>query len=381
MFTRFKTLFTLLACYTLPILGLCIFASGKIASSQGLFVLGAGILMTIAGSIYLHFFLERPVEHPLFAVESPVETESEEPFELPQNDHTECIKALQDCEQQLTIALENQRITEENFQQKQHDIDNAKQETDLLIAEFDHYKEMVSQRLAAAEGILREHQQTIKEQRETIEEKQQQILQLEGKTRDLNYEIKALLESSDNSSHSTIVRFPHEYHPVTSEVGNYVSEKPISTPEEASKQLRRCLDIAQKITGASYYNGRSSRLRDIPIFNNALDMRSLFDSLRSENFAPIIVYSQKENKLLFVNNMIKNVLGWNTDKFEQNFHQLFVDGGEAWKQALSSLSFKNETQTTVTMEAKSGEGVSLKCQLGLIPTGSFRHHVIGILYT
>lgn len=238
--------------------------------------------------------------------------------------------------------------------------------------------------------LLHEHQQTIHEQRENLEKKQQQITLLEGQVRDLHYEIKTLMEVEERQS---IVRFPTDRFPSdrlrqrefefvipTEEDEDLAPPPQVHCAEEASQQLKRCLDIAQKITGGQYMNQKPSRLKDLPVENTALEMRRLFDNLRSENQATILLYSPKENKLLFVNNPIKSILGWSPDKFVQQFSSLVIEGAEAWKQSINQLSFKNESYANLLIASKAGHHVSVNCHLGLIPTGSFRHYVLAVLY-
>jgi hypothetical protein len=127
-------------------------------------------------------------------------------------------------------------------------------------------------------------------------------------------------------------------------------------------------------------NPSGSRFRDLPINNYTLDLRRLFDSLRSENAGVVFVYSQKENKLLFTNNVVKNVLGWSPEKFTQDFQEIVQDGLQEWKNAVSQLLIKGETNTRLVIKTKSGQDMMFQCQLGIIPTGIFRNHVIGVLY-
>ncbi len=118
---------------------------------------------------------------------------------------------------------------------------------------------------------------------------------------------------------------------------------------------------------------------DSPADSFALDLRRLCDSLRSENSCTILLYSPKENQLLFANNQIKTVTGWSPDKFVQNFSDIMQDEAP-WRQGIASLTMRSEAKVDLTFKMKSGQDISVHGLLGLIPTGIFRQHIIAVLY-
>ena len=160
----------------------------------------------------------------------------------------------------------------------------------------------------------------------------------------------------------------------------FFPEKQVRNQAQAAIQLKRCIDIAQKITGASHYNNSNSRFKDLSIDNYTLDLRRLFETLRMENASTVFFYSQKESKVLFVNNQSRNLLGWSPDKFVQSFYDIIEPSKEIWKQGITSLAIKNDVQVSLKMKSKAGSSTDVQVHLGIIPTGLFKHHILGIMY-
>jgi PAS domain-containing protein len=210
-----------------------------------------------------------------------------------------------------------------------------------------------------------------------MDKKLQQIAHLETKVSDLTYEIKTLIQLAEieNQSMPVYSNLPTEnsaqgYLPaqdINDDDIPYLTEKMVRNEAQAAIQLKRCIDIAQKITGASHYNNSNSRFKDLTIDNYTLDLRRLFESLRMENASAVVFYSRKENKILFVNNQSRQLLGWSPDKFVQSFN--------------ASLAIKNDAYVNLKMKSKAGSQVDVQALLGIIPTGIFRHHILGVLYT
>lgn len=386
MADRNRFLFLLIALYVLPVVALSFYASLLFTSSHSFGVLSVGVLLTVAGSIIIFLYDTPSDQAPQTVFPQKILETSLPPQQADTRESEEQEALIQDYRGQLyNLAQQNdshlQTITELNKAK-----DSLEKKIIDLAQDYGTFQETAKEQQEQTRQLLLEHQRTINEQRETLEKKQQQIAQLEGQIRDLNYEIKTLMEVEERQS---IIRFPadryrpkeYDYAPAAVEDDEALPPPPhVNSLEEASQQLKRCLDIAQKITGGQYMHNRPSRLRDLPVENTALEMRRLFDNLRSENQATILLYSPKDNKLLFVNNPIKSLTGWSPEKFVHQFQELQSDGGDAWKQSVSQLSFKNETQATLWITSKSGQPISFNCQMGLIPTGSFRHYVLGVLY-
>lgn len=265
------------------------------------------------------------------------------------------------------------------------------QRIDDIYREFNSYKSSTEEELERKTVLLTEYQETINQQREVIKRKQDQIIEHESKIHDLNYEVKTLVQLADydkvtsrSIEGKTVSEtdVTYEISPNQEEDSDFfpMLDNQVKTPEEAAAQLKRCVDIAQKITGATHFNTESSRFKDLPIDNFALDMRRLFDSLRSENVCTVVVYSQKENKILFANNQAKSLLGWGVDKFVQNFQEIIQEGDQEWKKGISQLATSSESRVRLLLKTKTNQNLLVHCHLGIIPRGTFRNHIIGVLY-
>lgn len=307
------------------------------------------------------------------------------------------LKASQEQQEQLAKSLDFKTTElqkfEEEIQQHQHKVQQVSQD-------FADYKLFSEEQLKQKQLQLTSLQQIIEDQRTEMEKRQDQIHQLDTKVHDLSYEIKTLLylheeESPPLKSPSTMKEeipraVPHEtvgilstsfsMHETPIHHETHSLQNPVRTATDAANLLKKCINNAQKLTGANYSNKESSRYREFPSSYYAIDQRRLFDNLRSETGALIIVYSQKEPKLLFVNNESKTLLGWSPEKFISEFSSIMQEGINDWKKAISLLTTAPDSQARLLAKTKNGQEVLLNCHLGVIPTGLFRHFVIGVLY-
>lgn len=308
------------------------------------------------------------------------------------------LKNHQEQQEQLAKDLaskkeELEKLAEEN---KQMEL-NAFQ----IAQDFADYKLFTEEQLKQKNMQLVALQQNLEDQRTEMEKRQDQIYQLDTKVHDLSYEIKTLLflnqeepispkpvsfakekeKPSTFAKAAALERFEPPCAVIGEEnEGSYAREKPIQTAQEAAALLKKCINMAQKLTGANYHTSEASRYREFSTSNYAIDQRRLFDALRNENGALIIVYSQKENKILFANSETKVLLGWSSEKFVADFASIMHEGMSDWRKALSSLVVSSEAQARLLAKTKQGQEVILTCHLGLIPTGLFRNYVIGVLY-
>ncbi len=398
--SRYRILLAIILCYALPLLFQIFF--NLIQNPTTLFWLSTalGLLITALGSLIL-FSLMTSWEGIHLATKTEIVT-----IEPPPPEPTLDPKLLEEAEERFQILFEELSSSKSQCSQFEEELtatssevlvlskENEKQRKELeqTHKEFEHFKASSEEKLEQNHLFLGEYQHTINEQRNVVETKQQIIEQLESKVRDLTYEIKTLLQIAEkvqNDKPTAVVPLAlgalvlcEENTPYQPVEGDRLSRQHIEKSAVMSNgiaaQLKRCLDIAQKITGGSHYANRLSRIRDLPIDNNALDLRRLCDSLRSEASSPLWVYSQKESKLLFANQEIKNVLGWHPEKFIQNFSEIISGNPVEWQNALAQLAYKNNCQAQLNMKTKSGQSVNMECHLGVISTGLFRGHIIGI---
>lgn len=383
--------------YTLP-LSLIIGAAGYFGISlyswkflsMGLFIISMGtiaIYTELKSRERVFEPLEPLVQHP--PVES-IETAADdnEPEEVLESAFSKLENELRE-----EIAFRNGEIQRLN-QEKERE----RQERERAQEELESNQRRFEERLEEEKIHSLELSETVSSLKALLEAKQEEIDKLGGKIRDLTYEIKTLLQIADMSVLSEVKdkkdkeedlfrNLPLQKQPLQrmelkerGQQDHHAAPESVKNLEDAKKQLRRCLDIAQKITGSHYIRGQSARFRDMGYDHYALDLRRLCDSLRSENSAAVIVYSPKENRLLFINNHVKSILGYSPEKFVQDFESIVQEGMGDWKKVVGQLSTLHEAKTSLVMKNKSSEDIVVQCLLGMIPTGVFKSHVIGVLY-
>lgn len=281
------------------------------------------------------------------------------------------------------------KINEQNFQE----LKNCQQQ-------FSSFKQETQTHLEHKDALLTEYQQNIAKQTHALDEKQKHILSLEKKVRDLNYEVKTLLQmgttntqlpgpletTKTSPSHPLMEVFDpkeqasHTHLSHLQQATAVSSNKEVHTPYDAAVQLHKCIEKAQKLRGVNHLGGATSRFSTISLEHYAIDLRRLFDSFRNETSCTVLIYSLTEKKLLFVNNQIKNSLGWSPEKFVKDFHNLIHKGKREWKQSLENLKHSPESQSRLLFQTKSGKERLVHCHLGVVPKGAFANHVIGVLF-
>lgn len=304
--------------------------------------------------------------------------------------------ALKETEEQRTALQQELEWKKEELYKLTEENKQAVLKAEQALQDFADYKLFSEEQLKQKNLQIASLQQTLEDQRTEMEKRQEQIYQLDTKVHDLSYEIKTLLylhEADLTPSKPSVKKeepikapFPDLFaEPAQAVVveeaeDSFMPDKPIKTAAEACALLRKCINIAQKLTGAHYYSNEISRYRDFPTSHSTIDQRRLFDNLRAETSGLIIVYSQKDQKLLFANNQTKSLLGWSSDKFLTDFSQIMQEGLTDWKRALSLLASFPESQSRLLAKTKQGHEILLDCHLGSVPTGLFKNYVIGVLY-
>jgi hypothetical protein len=397
--SRYTLLVLIIFLYLVPLLLLSSYGRLYMPAQKGWNLLTFGLFMGSIGTLCLFWMMCRtdeqgtsqeidekvlvlPKETLPISVSQPDSTQTEA-FEELQGQHSEIQEQLIRLQSDLEVKNEELQGLQHEYQVLQNKLENAGSEHEV-------YKQTVQTDLEQQQKLISDSQKTISDQRESLDKKLQQIAQLESKVSDLTYEIKTLIQLAEieNQSMPIYSNLPVENSihdnssPIEMEEDGIpnIPEKQIRNEVQAAMQLKRCIDIAQKITGASHYNSTNSRFKDLAVDNYTLDLRRLFDSLRMENASAVIFYSQKENKVLFINNQSRNLLGWSPDKFVQSFGDIIEPSKEEWKQGIASLAIKNDVQVSLKMKSKSGSPLEVQGLLGIIPTGIFRYHVLGLLY-
>lgn len=402
--SRYSLLAIVIALYLLPIMLLSSYGKLYMPVQKGWNLLSFGLFCGAIGTLLLFWLLCRwgsqiEVQEDLQNEES---KDSSDIIEEPVQETVYVDETLKKAFEELQEAyaegqiqknnLENElQAKNEELQNLQHECHQLHQQVDRFAVEKDDYQKSIQYELEKQKKLLADSQKTISEQREGIDKKLQQIAHLESKVSDLTYEIKTLIQLAEIENQSMAGLSIHQNisnDALSTSLGHIelddeitcLPEKQVKNATQGAMQLKRCIDIAQKITGANHYNNGSSRFKDLAVDNYTLDLRRLFESLRMENASVIVLYSQKENKVLFVNNQSRGMFGWSPDKFVQSFADIIESGKDSWKHGIASLAIKNEAQVSLKIKTKSGHVMDVNALLGIIPTGIFRHHVIGVLY-
>lgn len=371
--------------YFAPVAGLTLYSKLLVGQRVSWEIFSFGIGITLFGSLLFLWLLSRWKSQTIRYVEQPkqeyVDARAAESLDTLQEDEEK--QALLHQHEQL--LSQNRDLTKqlEEIQEVHTALQTEHQEKLHAIEEHHHTSQ---EYLQQQQTHIRELQETIAEQKILFEKKQHQVTMLETKVNDLTYEIKTLLklaESHVSSLNNAIGNPTTSYNEPTTQTHIEPPVKPqdfqIQTPEEASQQLRRCLDIAQKITGSHRFGSHFHSMMDSPLDSFTLDLRRLCDTLRSENNCGVLLYSPKDNQLIFSNNQIKSLTGWSPEKFTQSFFEILQNNND-WKQSIASLAMRSEVHLNLSLKTKWGHEIAIHGQVGMIPTGIFRQHAIAVLY-
>lgn len=422
--------------YLIPLLFFSIYSIKLMSHNKSWTLLSLGLLLVVFGTISLIFLIsyweqslrdkkphhslllsQHPLSsnkkeakvtllNPLLTFDSIVQPEPVENIGTKENSKElnllqTALQASQKQQEELAKAIE---VKGQELHKQEEENRQLQNKAKQVAQDFADYKLFSEEQLKQKQLQLTALQQIVEDQRTEMEKRQEQIHQLDTKVHDLSYEIKTLLylneeETAPAKSSPILIKeekvfasipalqTEHQEITATDIIQPSISQEShaqesfsIRTSAEAVQLLKKSIQIAQKLTGANYYGNESSRYREFSSSYFAIDQRRLFDSLRSEKGALLIVYSQKEHKLLFVNGQSKTLLGWSTEKFLADFALIMQEGIQDWKKALQALSSSSESQTRLLAKTKQGQETLLNCHLGTIPSGLFRNYVIGVLY-
>jgi hypothetical protein len=360
---------TIFFLYALPLFVICGISADLFSPERSFLLLGSGLLLTGLGALFFYRLMEKRedlMREESFTVTDVPSTRGQ----VPQETAPKEASLFQEALDKKNLEIEGFRGEKEKLVHRVDDI----------LHEFQEYKKAAEQEAEHQKNLIRECQETIAEQRSIINRKQQQISDFESKVHDLNYEVKTLLKLADYGSGESNreTKSTKSQEPLSHMAPPFASA-PGGQRGDTKEELKRCIDIAQKITGASPFGGGGLRFRELNIDNYALDLRRLCDALKGETTSPIIVWSQKENKLLFANAEIKTLLGWNPEQFVQDFRMIVHHSLHQWQDGISELQQERETELQLGMKNKSGQIIPIQCHLRTIPSGIFRSHAIGIL--
>lgn len=236
------------------------------------------------------------------------------------------------------------------------------------------------------ESIYAEYQQAVSNQRARLESNQELVAQLENKVRDLSFEIRTLLRVDEMEEKEVVSPSPVERGAVHREVDQWVESLPLSSDEGVRTQydafvlLHRCLKIAQSLAGASHFSGGAGHFSELSLSNTTIDLRRLFDRLRSETGAVVVAYSRAENRLLFANAVTRSLFGWSSERFARDFSSLLQGGRREWEEAVQTLQADEEATLRLVLRDKAGCDLLVQCCMAMVAKGAFRGCILAVLY-
>jgi hypothetical protein len=226
------------------------------------------------------------------------------------------------------------------------------------------------------DSLIAEYQKTISEQRMILEKKQRYIAKLEGKVRDLMYEIRSLLQLEVPRKELQALHIEDE-----KLLDKFLFTPLAKTPYDYSVQLHRCVENAENLTGSDHLGLRKSeppRFLELSPDSYTIDRRRFFDHLKDETGGDVFVYSLVERKFAFVHPSIKTIIGWGHEKFIKEFASLVANGYKEWNEALSKIKMVREAAVRLSIYQKSGASKIFDCYMNKVSKGPFAQHVIGI---
>jgi len=369
---RQSIIVTILAAYLVPILAFTFLSVGSMSFADRWLFFSISLLMGVFGSIILILSMLNWESLRSFA---PVEAIAAPPSE-PQNDEQQIKLMLEESKRREKDLMSKVGLVKQKWHVKKSECERLEEQFQKVQNEYESLLHHSQEQLKKKDRLLAEYAQTVNELRATMEKKQDQIEKLQDSVNDLSYDLDTLLKLSDFKSLEE-VQEQGESEPVQ-QVRDVAIAPNNFGRDEASALLKKCINVAQKMTTSQF--STNSRFRELPIDSTALDQRRLFESFRSETSCIIVMHSMKEGSLYFANDMTKQLLGWSPDKFVQEFPHLIQKGGGEWKNALQSLGHQSEAWCHLEIRDRSDEIVELEGCLGVIPTGAFKNYAIGILF-
>jgi len=218
---------------------------------------------------------------------------------------------------------------------------------------------------------------SVQDQRQLIQKKQLRIARLENKVRDLDYEVKTLLQLDDLRSpveEEPLPPLPRT--PLSSDSAPPVWEGEAKNGTEASIQLHRLVASAQRLTGMAHLSGQLPRYT---AETSALDLRRLFDQLQDDPNV-VLAYSQSEGQLLFANGQVRHQLGWHPDRFIKEFFQIIQHGGNEWHRAAALLDQQGEARVKLALKHRDGHDLFTDCVMSRISQGPFSGLILALIY-
>lgn len=386
---RYTIVLMIILCYFLPIITLTSFSMGMMPQNSSWTVFTLGLLISVSGSSVLFLLINQWAgiwQKQMNEIKKSVINNANTPaIALPSsiatNETSDFSQEFENNQMTLTAKIEANGLEMEELRKENSSLHKQKKQ---FSQEQEHLKTSFQEQLAQKDAAINECKQTIALQSTISEKFQKQLSLLEAKERDLTYEIKTLLQMSEIAKQP--VKAPFERSASLSsnqqfKFSNILKEPTsaaapsnltIRSPHMAAVELHHCLELAKKADSTSAAAGPT----DI-----ALEQKNLFNRLRRENSCGILLFSPVEDKILFVNDEVCEQSGWSLEQFQTSFQEIVQETGlQTWKKSLHELSLQNEVQIQLPIKAQTGIEKLFYCRLGTVPSGTFRNHVIGVLY-
>ena len=234
-------------------------------------------------------------------------------------------------------------------------------------------EEKYSSQLSKRDSMISQREAKINEQKDEIIKNNKKISFLESRINDLSYELKTILELKDVENSINRTQWKPLKNIPSSETLNY-------STYNAKQELKKCINIAEDIKGANYLNNKNTNSVAMQFSNSIYDIRSLNEYYRNINTC-IVIYSPKEDKLLFANRHVSELTGWPTERFLNDFYKLIQTNITDWRECIQSIKQNHYESIRLNIKSKTGKSSIIDCHLGLISKGAFENNIVGVLYS
>ena len=225
--------------------------------------------------------------------------------------------------------------------------------------------------------------QSITTTEQDLADKDNMIRSLEAEVEELNEQLRVrehpVAQKGKREIHEALLPEEEEEHQWIEEE-NAVTTSEVTTQYDALVLLQKCLVKAQNLSGAHHLGEKFQRYRDLSLDNFTIDLRRLFDILRNETSAAILVYSRDEQKFLFANDVVKGLFGWTSDHTIREFTSLIRGGLSEWEELRDTLEVGTPANLRLVIKAKAGSDVLVHSCWSVVPSGVFRGMLLGVLF-
>lgn len=361
---KFSSIFTILALYFVPIFSWILLSHAYMAHEAGFFIAIGGITLLCLGATLLYLVVQRSSQPLVLVREVAVPTPQPsyvppQEAEEPQIDHTIPLREeIAELERRLSEKASGIGTLQDAYADNERECEDLRMQLQALKQD--------------SESSIEKYRTRADEMELSLHQKQQMVEQLETQINDLRYEIKTLLQLTEVDYSKFVMEPARDAIPSST---SPVFQGVVKREEEAKVLLKRCIDIAQRIS--SGYRSGSQGLSLIP---SALDLRRLIDALKEESGALILLYDPKEKKTLYASKEAKNLLGWAPETLAHDFQEIAEEGFTFWERAVEQLDSKPQSTLVIGLKTKGGEERPFNAFLSGVSSGIFRSYAIAVLF-